>query len=66
MDDLTVTPVEHQDDLNNLDPIGIETQIKVLEQREFQLALPLMQMRPEIAQLKRDLSITRAKYWRNK
>lgn len=57
-------PTNHED-INN-DLVQIEKEIKVLEQEEYKLAAPLMRVRYEIAQRKRDLSIATKEYWRAK
>ena len=64
MKDLTIEPIDHKDELNNLDPIGIETKIRELEGEEFELMMQVYPLRHEIAQFKRDLSIAKATYWK--
>jgi hypothetical protein len=54
------------DESTDSDPIGIESEIKRLEHEEFLLMQQLYPIRHEKEQLKRDLSIARAKYWRGK
>ena len=68
MEDIKYEPIKSQnnDELVDLDPIGIETKIKELEAEEFELMMQVYPLRHEIAQLKRELSIARAKYWRSK
>jgi hypothetical protein len=56
----------NEEELIDLDPIGIESKIKELEHEEFILMQEVYPIRHEIAQLKHDLSIARAKYWKNK
>jgi hypothetical protein len=59
-------PTKEQVEEQELDPIGIETRIKELEHTEFLAMKPIYIIRHEKEQLKRDLSIARAKYWRGK
>jgi hypothetical protein len=64
MNELEITPTN--DELTDLDPIGIETEIKKLEHEEFVLMTKVYPIRHSISQLKHELSIARAKYWRGK